>query len=110
MENKAWKPTTAGILSIIAGVPAVGSGIIIALLGSTMAWIDIVPLVPNILGIIAILLIVLGVIAIVGGIFALHRRTWGLALTGAICALAPPLSILGVLAIIFVVIGKDDFN
>jgi hypothetical protein len=108
--NKTWKPTTAGILSIIAGVPAAGSGIIVALVGSTMAWADIVPLVPNILGIIAIPLMVLGVIAIVGGIFALQRKIWGLALAGAICALASPLSILGVLSIIFVVIGKDEFD
>ncbi len=110
MENKTWKPTTAGILSIIAGVPAAGTGILIAFMGSTMAWIDVIPLVPNILAIIAIPLIVLGIIAIVGGIFALQRKTWGLALVGAICALAPPLSILGVLSIIFVTIGKDEFD
>jgi len=39
------------------------------------------------------------------------RRCWGLALAGAICALLiPPQLILGILAIIFVILGKDEFE
>ena len=33
--------------------------------------------------------LVLGIIAILGGIYALRRRIWGLALAGSICALSP---------------------
>ena len=48
---------------------------------------------------------------IVGGIFALRRRVWGLALAGAICAfLVPAGFILGILAIIFVAMGKREFE
>lgn len=55
-------------------------------------------------------LIVFGIVAIVGGIYALRREVWGLALAGSICALIGPWGILGVLAIIFVSLGKGEFK
>ena len=55
-------------------------------------------------------LIVIGVVAIVGGVYALRRRIWGLALAGSICALMGPWAILGILAIIFVALGKSEFE
>jgi len=51
---------------------------------------------------------VLGVVAIVGGISAIRRKRFGLSLTGAICAL--PSVILGILAVIFVALGKREFS
>jgi len=54
---------------------------------------------------------ILGAVAIAGGIYALKRRVWGLAFAGAICAfLIPPPFVLGILAIIFVVMGKGEFE
>ena len=55
-------------------------------------------------------IIVLGIIAIVGGSCALRRRVWGLALAGSICAFLGPATILGILAIIFVSMGKGEFE
>ena len=49
------------------------------------------------------------IIAIVGGIYALRRRIWGLALAGSICALVG-FGIPGILAIIFVTKGKREFK
>lgn len=126
MINKTWKPTTGGILSIIAGVPAATGGIILALLATGVAslgaifWMipgmDKVPLLPGILGgvgiflgLIAIFLIAVGAVAIVGGVYALKRRKWGLALAGAICSLLT-VTVLGIPALIFVVLGKDEFE
>ena len=61
-------------------------------------------------GVVGAVLIVLGVVAIVGGVFALQRKIWGLALAGAICALiVPPGVILGILSIIFVAMGRREF-
>jgi hypothetical protein len=54
------------------------------------------------------LLLVLGIVAIIGGISAIRRKSFGLSLAGAICAL--PSGILGVLAIIFVSLGKREFR
>jgi hypothetical protein len=80
--QKTWKPTTAGILAIVAGAFEVIFGIVIAVFGGIggglvgMGW----------LGAIGAPVIILGIVAIMGGIYALRRRIWGLALAGSICA------------------------
>jgi hypothetical protein len=55
--------------------------------------------------------IALGVVALIGGIFALRRRLWGLALTGAILSLPlmPVGPVLGILSIVFVSRSKREF-
>ena len=103
--EKTWKPTTAGILAIIAGALQVIFGIVVAAVGSIgwffgMGWLSAF----------GAPLIIVGIIAIVGGIYALKRSLWGLALAGSICALVGPWFILGVLAIIFVSLGKREFK
>jgi hypothetical protein len=105
--ERTWKPTTAGILSIIAG----------ALSCSFLSFIyfGIGTLTPNTFEValgaaIGAPLIILGIIPIIGGIFSLKRRLWGLALAGAICALFPLTLIFGILAIIFLVMGKNEFD
>lgn len=57
---------------------------------------------------IAVVAIVFGIIALIGGINAIKRRRWGLALAGAILA-TPIMPPLGVLSIIFVSMGKREF-
>jgi hypothetical protein len=104
--EKTWKPTVGGILAIIAGALQVITGIVIAALGGIggafigMVWLSAI----------GAPLIVLGIIAIIGGIYALKREIWGLALAGSICALVDPWFLLGVLAIIFVSLGKGEFK
>jgi hypothetical protein len=51
---------------------------------------------------------VLAIVAIVGGISAIRRKRFGLSLAGAICAI--PYGFYGVLAVIFVVLGKREFR
>ena len=113
--EKTWKPTTAGILSIISGVIGVIFGIFLATVGALLGgleWLTVIPGMGGLVAGMAAIPIILGIVAIVGGIYALKRRLWGLALAGAICALGPtPLNIiLGILAIIFVAIGKREFE
>jgi hypothetical protein len=104
--EKTWKPTVAGILAIIAGALEVIIGLLfstgVGILGGIfgMGWLSVI-FAP---------LIVIGIIAIVGGIYALLRKIWGLALAGSICALIGPWFLLGILAIIFVSLGKREFK
>jgi hypothetical protein len=104
--EKTWKPTVGGILAIIAGALELIFGVLLAtgvgLLGGVfgMGWLSAI-FAP---------LIVFGIIAIVGGICASLRKIWGLALVGSICALIGPWFILGILAIIFVSLGKREFK
>jgi len=53
-------------------------------------------------------LVVLGIVAVVGGISAIRRKSFGLSLAGAICALLSVFS--GILAVIFVALGKREFG
>ena len=71
--------------------------------------LDMIPgLASTALIVITVVAIVFGVIALAGGIHAVKRQRWGLALAGAILAIfiMPPL---GVLSVIFVSLGKHEF-
>jgi hypothetical protein len=107
--EKTWKPTTAGILSIIAGAMQTIGGIVVGVIGGSVAALAAIPGIGSIFAAIAIPLIIIGIVAIVGGIYALRRRVWGLALAGCICSLVGPW-ILGIPAIIFVSMGKSEFT
>jgi hypothetical protein len=102
--EKTWKPTTAGILSIIGGIVGIVAGAIA--LGITTLAAQITGMFG--LGAIGGGLLALGIIALIGGIVTLRRKAWGFALAGAICALFPIVP-LGILAIIFVKMGKKEF-
>ena len=110
--------SAGGILSIIVGAfeVLVGGAII-----TLMKFSSSIPSFPRFepafgipamaawLIIVAGLLAVLGIIAIVGGVSAIKRHSFGLSLAGAICALLP-LNAFGVLAVIFVSLGKGKFE
>jgi hypothetical protein len=115
--ERTWKPTAAGILTIIAGILGLLLGIAFAVgLGIAGTMIGVIPGFPGVgfLGLIAVPWIILNIVAIVGGIYALRRRLWGLALAGAICAFLSTVPLLGwilaILAIIFVSLGKGEFE
>jgi hypothetical protein len=103
--EKTWKPTTAGILTIIGGIFGIVVGCAAAFVGGILS------LIPGLqfMGAIGGGLLALGIIALIGGIVALRKRVWGLALVGAICAMFPIVP-LGILAIIFVSMGKKEFG
>ena len=107
--GKTWKPTVGGILAIIAGAINVIFCIVVVVFGKTIGAFFGFGVVWE-WSTFAIPLITLGTIAIVGGIFALKRKIWWPALVGAICAIIGPPGILGILAIIFIVLGKREFS
>ena len=95
------KPMAAGILSILSG------GFAVWYRSSELIRVGSSPV-----G------IVLGLIAIAGGIFAIRRKAWGLALAGAICAIVPPhpwgsliwTPVLGILAVVLLVVSRREFG
>jgi hypothetical protein len=119
--RETWKPTTAGILSIIAGglngLWSIGLIIVIIVIDNIniMSFLPpedapfIMPLLVPILVVLLVLSIVATVFPIIGGIFALQRRRWGWALAGSIIAIFRTF-ILGLLATIFVAMAKDEFE
>jgi hypothetical protein len=118
-DSKGGLLTAGGILSIIAGAfEVIAGGIMMALLSFGIPhwlWYFDSPcvayswaVVPIWLIIIGGILVVLGIVAIAGGISALRRKSFGLSLAGAICAL--PTAILGILAVIFVSLARREFG
>jgi hypothetical protein len=122
--------SAGGVLSIVAGISQIISGVlplVILLfpvyLGYSrfeMLFLPFLPdawrqifmselfAIPEIFMLILWCASVLGIVAIVGGISAVRRKRFGLSLAGAICAL--PSVILGILAVIFVALGKREFS
>jgi len=110
------KPRTA--MPAIAGALAIASaGLkLLALLGLVAAGIFmampasaglVAPLAT--LLVITIPLFILLVLAIIGGIFAIQRKMWGLALAGSIAAFLP-FSLLGIASIVLVALSRDEFD
>jgi hypothetical protein len=118
--------TAGGVLSIVGGALQVIGGVIIVVLTIGIRilvrfaiipshpgdWFEhmmpFIPAIPFWLIILGVPLLALGIVAIVGGISALRRKSFGLSLAGAICAL--PSNILGILAIIFVSLSRKEFE
>lgn len=111
-----WKPTVAGILEIVAGALQLVTGVAVVLFAGLLAGgmsfegvpgaLLVVPL--PLIGGVGLPLLLLGVVSIIGGISAVQRKRWGLALAGGICALVYS-TLLGVLSIVFVVLSRDEF-
>ena len=104
-----WMPLTAGILDLVAGVPALILGILFAIGGGMVGWLSDIPELGATVSILVVPLIIFAIMAIVGGIFALRKRKWGLALAGSIFALFCAW-ILGIPAIAFTILGKGHFS
>jgi len=118
--EKTWKPTAAGVLDIVSGVLslisivgwvlfAIGVSKFIEFGGAEAYGIAIPGFLPGIIWGSVAFLAIAGILAVVGGVYALQRKNWGLALTGSIFALFPQF-LLGVLAIVFTALAKDEFE
>ena len=113
--EKTNKPTVAGILAIIAGVLGligavsmfIGFGVTSGALGIPTGYIP--GFVPGLVLGLAIPSTLIAVLALVGGIYALQRKIWGLALAGSIAAILAFLP-LGIPAVIFTAQSKDEFE
>jgi hypothetical protein len=99
--RKTWKPIVGGLLSIASGLPFLVIGLVM-LFGEYKedAWQALVWFWP--------FLLVFGIVPIIGGIFAIRRRRWRLALIGSIGGilafyLAGP-------ALILIAISRGEFE
>ena len=71
--------------------------------------LPVIQLLGLIYGSIGAFLALVGILAVVGGIYALLRKHWGLALAGAIAGnLVFPFC--GIPGLIFISLGKDEFS
>ncbi len=125
METKpsTWKPIVAGILDIIVGVlyflGFFGVTIAAIVIGSTSYWRDYIEpeIYPMSIGVLvgiliatSVYLLIVGILSLLGGISALQRKRWGLALAGSIAAVLGSTWVLGIIALVFTAMSKDEFD
>jgi hypothetical protein len=110
--KKTWMPTTAGILDIICGSWELLVAFILTFVGGVTRLVpDVPPFLAPLFAALAVPFVILGILAIVGGIYALRRKIWGLALAGSIAAFFSPwFWILGIAAIVFTALSKNEFE
>jgi len=130
-NSKGGLLTAGGVLSIVAGVSQIISGLLVASFVFCPEWslylpelgfrMLFMPFLPEVLWehfwwavwtpgefYFVVCAFVLGIVAIVGGVSTIRRKRFSLSLAGAICAL--PSVLLGLLAIIFVSVSKREFG
>jgi hypothetical protein len=115
--QKTWKPLAVGILDIVAGLLGVFSLIRTLQFFGFFYSLPICIAEPDCpmsvmtfsLILVAVSVLAVDILAIVGGICALRRKKWGVALAGSIaaCFCAAPL---GIAAIILTVLSKNEFE
>ena len=117
-----WKPIVAGILNIALGILNLFGmlmiiGLMVAFGGGILTIVRIAEFMPiwmsgmvqGVLIILAILLAVSSSLPLIGGIYAIQRKAWGLALAGSIVAILPAVP-LGIISTILVALSKDEFE
>lgn len=115
--KKTWMPKVAGSLSILAGVINLLSAFLLAL-GAFIAqgvfsyfavpfWMPLNASV--ILFALGFPLLVCGILSVLGGVYAMQRKKWSLALTGSILAFFP-YCFLGLASTVLIALAKDEFE
>ncbi len=124
MENTGDKGTISGALSIVSGALGVIYGVGIAIfmvffqrIFTNPSFMPGTPQLPEgifrmmvvIYSGIGFVIILIGILGIVGGIFALIRKHWAVALAGAVAGTITFYPC-GIIAVIFVCLGKPEFD
>lgn len=111
--EKTAMPVAGGALVLIAGILGLGQGAVLFLPGAALAGIPGGESLAAILAICGGIFVIFGLVAIVGGIMAVQRKMWGLALVGSILGLLALGFILGsvlsLVGLILIAISKKEF-
>ncbi|NIN34956.1 MAG: hypothetical protein GTO60_07590 [Gammaproteobacteria bacterium] len=117
-----WKPLVAGILNIITGIinlfgMLVVIGLLTAFGGGILSIVRIADMIPlwlsgmvhGVLIIMSILLAVLSALPLIGGIYALQRKAWSIALAGSVVAILS-IAPLGIVSTALVSLSRSEFT
>lgn len=103
-------PIVAGVMNIIIGsinlLGVIGVGIAIAVVWSQVG-VDSIAL--TVLWIVVVVLLVFGLPSLIGGIYAVQRKNWVIALIGSVASFLT-WSIIGLIPLILIALSKDEFG
>jgi hypothetical protein len=104
------QPAKKRILSTIAGIVEIVAGGLTALVAIVYVVAMLVTdSLPSWYVLFPIITVILSALAIIGGVCALRRRNWALALTGAIAVIWPT-TVVGIAALVLTIMAKDEFE
>jgi hypothetical protein len=104
------QPAKKRVLSTIAGTVEIAAGVLTALLTIVFVVAMLVAEgLPSWYVLFPITTVILGALAITGGICALRRRNWGMALFGSIAVIWPT-SVVGIAAVVLNIMARDEFE
>jgi hypothetical protein len=115
MDSNAPKtamPIVAGILSIVSGAFKLLGLLVLLAAGFLMPFSTTRMNVANpivFFAVLGVLMFILGVLAVVGGVYTLQRKNFGLSLAGAIAALLP-FNLLGLASVILVALSRKEIE
>jgi hypothetical protein len=108
----AWGPkrdthyaVIGGVFCIISGVLGLLTGILIIAISATF-----IPFFPEVGLLCGVIPLIFGILAMLGGVFAIQRKSFGMAVVGAVFSIPAGYIIFGILALIFIILGKDEFH
>ena len=107
--KRTSSPTIAGVINIVVGsinlLGVLGIIILIALLSNDYYFDDIT--IPF-LWVIFFVLLIFSIPSIIGGVYALQRKNWVIALIGSITSFLT-WNVIGLIPLILIIISKDEF-
>lgn len=119
--QKSSKPTVGGVLILIAGILALVNGALY--LVSDISDLGTIPTLPEgfteddlegIMRACGVVMMIFGIMAIPGGVFALRRKHFGLAIAGGVVAMLGVGfsfgALLGLVGLILVAISRKEFQ
>jgi hypothetical protein len=115
--DKSWWPTIAGMLDIISGSLGIIFGLLVVVGIVVCSAIgtgrgvpeEFLRFGPEFLIAIVIPLVILNIVSLIGGIYALKKKRWAMALAGSITTFLVNW-FFGVAAIVFTVLSRDEFE
>ncbi|MDD1767958.1 MAG: zinc ribbon domain-containing protein [Methanomassiliicoccales archaeon] len=119
-------PLIGGILVMISGVIGIVIGLTMAVAAAAigdilgdlyggMYGLDVLGMIEGIIVACGVIWFIIGLIALIGGVFALRKKRWGIAIVGGVFALLTIgpyflASILGLIGLILIAISKREFS
>jgi hypothetical protein len=104
-KKESVMPVIGGILVLIVGLIYLGGGGVIAAAGGSVWWIDVGA--SGVAIACGVIVLLIGIMVLLGGIFAIQRKHFGLALVASILAFP---SILGIIGFILILVSRDEFR
>ncbi len=110
--DQAAKPKEDSILPVVGGALIIVGALVyfywaygLAVAGNALGFMPFN--IDDILTVCGVIFAILGVISVLGGVFALMKQRYGLAVLGGVFAIV---SLIGLVGLILVIVGKDSFK